>query len=113
MIETTEKEKRPTSITVICVIGFFGALVAIPLVFSPIAQQVGAWYPPYLGFSSVVGLVCMIGLWTMKKWAAYAYTGFVAINQIVLLAMGAWNVMALIIPGVAIFFALKHVSKMS
>jgi hypothetical protein len=113
MNETPEKAKRPTSITVICVIGFLGALVSLPLIFSPIAQEIGSWYPPYLGFSTVVGLVCMVGLWTMKKWAAYAYTGFVALNQIVLLAMGVWNVMALLIPAVVIFFALKHVSKMS
>lgn len=113
MSDTTEKTKRPTSITVICVIGFLGALIAVPLIFSPIAQQIGSWYPPYLGLSSVIGLVCMVGLLMMKKWAAYTYTGFVVLNQIVLLAMGVWNVMALLIPAVVIFFALKHVSKMS
>ncbi|VAW78349.1 hypothetical protein MNBD_GAMMA12-3786 [hydrothermal vent metagenome] len=113
MSEMKEKEKRPTSITVICVIGFVGALITVPLIFSQIAQQIGAWYPPYLGFSAVIGLVCMIGLWMMKKWAAYTYTGFVALNQVILLAMGVWNIMALLIPTVVIFFALKNVSKMS
>jgi hypothetical protein len=113
MSETTEKAKRPTSITVICVIGFIGALITVPLIFSPIAPQIGAWYPPYLAFSAVVGLVCMVGLWMMKKWAAYTYTGFVALNQIVLLAMGVWNILALLIPAIVIFFALKNVSKMS
>jgi len=113
MNEETEKAKRPTSITVICVIGFIGALITIPLIFSSIAQQIGAWYPPYLGFSAIVGLACMVGLWMMKKWAAYTYTGFVALNQVVLLAMGVWNFMALLIPAVVIFFALKHVKKMT
>jgi glycerol-3-phosphate acyltransferase PlsY len=113
MNETTENTKRPTSITVICVIGFIGALLAIPLVFSSIAQQVGAWYPPYLGFSAVVGLACMVGLWMMMKWAAYTYTGLVALNQIVMLAMGVWNIMALLIPAVVIFFALKHAPRMT
>ena len=56
MNETSEKAKRPTSITVICVVGFIGALLAIPLIFSPISQQIGAWYPPYLGLSVVVGI---------------------------------------------------------
>jgi hypothetical protein len=111
--EATERAKRPTSITVICVIGFLGALITVPLIFSSIAQQIGTWYPPYLAFSAVVGLFCMVGLWMMKKWAAYAYTGFVAVNQVVMLAMGVWNIMALLIPAIVIFFALKHVSKMS
>ena len=113
MNETTEKAKRPTSITVICVIGFIGILITVPLIFSPVAQQVGSWYPPYLGVSAVIGLACMVGLWMMKKWAAYTYTGFVALNQIVLLAMGVWNIMALLIPAIVIFFALKNVSKMT
>ena len=55
----------------------------------------------------------MIGLWMMKKWAAYTYTGLVGINQIVLIAMGVWNIMALAIPAIVIFFALKHSPKMS
>ena len=113
MNETTEKAKRPTSITVICVLGFVGVLIVVPLIFSSIARQIGPWYPPYLGFSAVTGLVCMVGLWKMRKWAAYAYTGFVALNQVVLLAMGVWNVMALLIPAIVIFFALKNISKMT
>lgn len=106
-------QKRPTSITVICIIGFIGSLIALPLIFSPMAQQIGAWYPPYLGFASIVGLICMIGLWMMKKWAAYAYTAFVVINQIVLMAMGVWTFMALLIPAIVVFFALKNLPKMS
>ncbi|MGB3493606.1 MAG: hypothetical protein WBA57_12815 [Elainellaceae cyanobacterium] len=114
MNETTAKKgKRPTSITVVCIIGFIGALLTVPLIFSPLVQQIGAWYPPYLGFSAVVGLACMVGLWMMKKWAAYTYIGFFALNQVVLLAMGSWNVMALLIPAIVIFFVLKNVSKMT
>ena len=96
----------------ICVIGFIGGAFSIPMIFSDIAGQFGSWYPPYLGLSAVLGLVCMIGLWKMKKWAAYTYTGFVALNQVVLLAMGVWNIMALIIPGIVIGIALTHVNKM-
>jgi hypothetical protein len=113
MTATTEKAKRPTSITVICILGFIGALISVPVVLSPLAQQVGSWYPPYLGLSIVVGFACMIGLWMMKKWAAYTYTGFVALNQVVLLAMGVWNILALVIPAIVIFFALRNVSKMT
>jgi hypothetical protein len=55
----------------------------------------------------------MVGLWMMKKWAAYTYTGLVVINQIVLIVMGVWNILALLIPAVVVFFALKNISKMS
>ncbi len=106
-------KKRPTSITVMCIIGLFGALVTIPLIFSSIAQSIGAWYPPYLAFSALVGAACMVGLWMMKKWAVYVYIVFCGINQIVLLVMGVWNFMALILPAIVIFFMLRKVSQMS
>ena len=94
--------KRPGIITAICVIGFIGAFAAVALAFSDISKQIGAWYPPYLAFSAVVGFVCMIGLWMMKKWGIITYTTFFAINQVVLLAFGVWNIFALIIPGIVI-----------
>lgn len=113
MNEIIEKADRPASITVICVIGFIGALIAVPLIFSPVAQQIGFWQQFYLGLSSLMGLACMLGLWMMKKWAVHTYIGLTALNQIVLLAMGLWSVMALLAPAIVIFFALKHVSEMS
>ena len=44
----------------------------------------------------------MIGLWMMKKWSIVTYTIFFAINQVVLLVAGVWNIFALIIPGIVI-----------
>ncbi|HUV50402.1 MAG TPA: hypothetical protein VMW78_05210 [Anaerolineae bacterium] len=105
--------KRPTSITIICVVGFIGALLSVPLFFSAIAKSMGVWYQLYLALVSIMGLVCMVGLWKMKKWAAYTYAGFVSLNQFVMLAMGIWNIGALIMPGVVVAFALAHSKKMS
>lgn len=109
---TTANVSRPTAITVICVIGFIGAAFTIPLIFSDIAHKIGAWYPPYLAFSAVVGFVCMVGLWKMRRWAVFTYTGFVALNQLVMLMMGVWNLFALLIPGIVIAIAFTHLSKM-
>jgi len=36
-----------------------------------------------------------------------------AINQVVLLVVGLWSVMALLIPAIVVFFALKHSPQMS
>ena len=96
MNDEVVKIKRPVSITVICIIGFTGGIISIPLIFSSNARQIGSWYPPYLALGVIIGLLSMVGLWTMKKWAAFLYIGFVILNQIVLLAMGVWNIMALI-----------------
>ena len=94
--------KRPGRITAICVFGLFGALFTIPMLFSNVVKQIGPWYPPYLALSFIVGSACLIGLWMMKKWGVITYTVLVGINQIVLIAMGVWNVFALIIPVIII-----------
>jgi hypothetical protein len=111
--EKQEEKKRPTAITVICVLGFIGAGFTIPLIFSDIAGQIASWYPTYLGLSAIIGLSCMFGLWQMKKWAAYTYIGFVVLNQIVLLTMGSWNIMAILIPAIIIGITLTHINKMN
>ncbi len=104
--------KRPIAITVICIMGFIGAVFTIPLLFSNAAKLIGNWYPPYLGLSAVVGIISMVGLWKMKKWAAYLYAAFVVINQIVLLVMGVWNILALLMPAVVTVIAFAHIRKM-
>jgi hypothetical protein len=112
MNDTPAASQRPVAVTVICVLGFIGAAFTIPLIFSDAARGIGAWYPPYLAFSAVVGLVCMIGLWKMMKWSVFAYTAFVILNQCVLMAMGAWNILALLIPAIVIVIAFMYLPKM-
>ena len=92
MNETAVKIKRPTSIKVICIIGFIGLLFSIPIIFPAVAQQLGSWYPAYAGHFGC-DRCCMFG-WTMddEKWAAYAYTILFVVNQIILLATGFWNI---------------------
>jgi hypothetical protein len=104
--------ERPVAITIICVLGFIGAALSIPLIFSDIARGIGAWYPPCLAFSAVVGFVCMIGIWKMIKWAVFAYTAFVVLNQVVLFSMGVWNIFALLLPAIVIAIGFTYLSKM-
>lgn len=112
-VEKVVKTKRPTSITVICIIAFIGVISKVPLIFLPEVKQIGSWYPSYFTLIAVICFVCLIGIWKMRKWAAYTYTGFNVLNQVVLLATGFWNIMALIIPAIVILFVLKNISKMS
>jgi len=104
--------KRPTAITVICILGVIGALITIPMIFSPMIRQFGTWYPPFLALSTLIGLVCMVGLWQMKRWAVYTYIGMVVVSTVVLVATGLWNLFALVGPAIVIFFALRHLAEM-
>jgi hypothetical protein len=103
---------RPVAISIICIFGFFGAFIAIPMVFSNAARNVGLWYPPYLAVSAAVVGACMFGLWKMRLWSILLYTVFSALNQVVLLATGHWNASAIAIPGIVIVLGFAYFSRM-
>jgi hypothetical protein len=104
-------QKRPTAITIICVLMAFGSLVAVPLAFSKAAHQVGPWYPPLLLISSILGLVSLVGFWLMRRWAVFLYTGVFVVVQIVMLSLGQASPIGTIIPLIVIasgFIFLKQ-----
>jgi hypothetical protein len=112
-IEATQpSNSRSGIITALCVLMFVGVLFTVPIIFSQIARDIGAWYPPLLAFSAVVGIVCMVGLWNMRKWPVYAYTAFCGVNQVILLATGLWSISAIALPGIFIAIMFSQLSKM-
>jgi len=76
------------------------------------ARSIGAWYPPYLAASAIIGAACTVGFWLMRRWALYLYTAMVVINQIVFLAMGVWTIMALILPAIVVGIGFAYFSRM-
>ena len=100
--------RRPMAITVICVIGFVGVGLTVPLVFSEMAKQIGAWFGPYAGFVAITNLICMIGLWRTKLWGLYTYIALVLVNQIVLIAKGEWHIVVLPVQVIIILIGLYH-----
>jgi hypothetical protein len=104
---------RPIAITVLCVLCAIGVVFVIPVLFSEAVWAIGAWYPPYLAASAVIGAACMVGFWLMRKWALYLYTAMFVLNQIVFLAMGVWTIMALIIPAIVVGIGFYYSSRMS
>lgn len=109
----TQTTPRPVAITVICILGFIGAALSIPLVFSGAASNIASWYPAFLGLSAVVGLICMIGLWKMKKWGVFLYTAMVVVVQVVLFAAHLWTPFSLLFPAIIIAIGFAYLSKMS
>jgi len=71
-----------------------------------------SWYPPYLAFSAVIGGICMFGFWKMRRWALFSYTVFCAINQLVLLLTGHWNLLAILLTGIVIAIGFAYLSRM-
>jgi hypothetical protein len=113
MNEPAERAKRPLAITLICILGFFGVAFSIPVIFVGAVRQMGPWYSVYQGLCVLVGGACMFGLWMMKKWAAFLYAGFAALNQVILLLLGMWSLTSLVLPALVAVVALLNVRKMN
>lgn len=107
-----ENAKRPVTITIVCILGFVGALISVALVFSDTAKSIGAWYPFYLAVATVTGLVCFVGFWQMKRIAVFIYAGLVGLNQVIMLATGIWSFGALIYPGIIVALTFYYSKKM-
>ncbi|OGR42687.1 MAG: hypothetical protein A2X35_01680 [Elusimicrobia bacterium GWA2_61_42] len=110
--EEAAGEKRPLIITIACVIGAIGAVMSVPLIFSDLARGLGAWYAPYIAGSVLASLVCVIGLWKMRRWGAYLYAGVAITNQLVIYSMGMWHFPDLAVPAVFAAIAFSQLHKM-
>jgi len=105
--------KRPVLITIICVIGFIAAILTFIMAFSGTTKLIGSWYPVYLIATRVITIIGIIGLWKMKKWAAYTYIAVLTLNQFILIALGTWNAIGLIFPAVVAGVILSQIKKMN
>lgn len=99
-------------ITIVCVLGFIGALFSVPILFTQRAWSIGAGYPPYAAVAVIIGIVCMVALWHMKRWAAITYAAYAVLTQIPLMVAGIWSLFALVIPGIAVAIVLSKYKDM-
>jgi hypothetical protein len=113
MAESRWNPEKPLVISAICIIGIINAIQMLSLILSPMAKQLGAIYPFYFSVSVLISLVCIGGLWLLKRWAALLYMVVLICNQVVLVVMGYWELTAAIIPMAIILLLFKHLDKMS
>lgn len=104
--------RRTAVITVLCVIGFAGAVLTVPVLFSPGVRAVGDWYPVFLGWAALASLGCVAAMWRMYRLGVYFYAFFALANQLVTLYMQVWRWPDLVVPAVFLGLALTQVPKM-
>ena len=103
---------RPIAITIVCLLGFLGTLVIVPLIFSAQARSIGAWFPAALAFSAIASFVSMVGLWQMRRWSVYLYAGATVIGEVFAVLAGTFNILSVIVPGIAIAVMLMYLGRM-
>lgn len=112
-IKKTSNIERPLPFTVACKIGIIGAVISLPYVLSGShVKDVGGWFPFYMIFSTVVSIYCLLGLWSMRRWSLYLYSGLLLANQTILLSVGLWNPSSLIVSSIVVIFGVAYFHKM-
>lgn len=101
------------AIKAVCVIGFINATQMLNLIFSPVTKHISLIFPAYFAVAVLISLVCLAGLWLMKKWAAVTYAIILICNQIALIMMGFWEITALVIPAVIMAVLFKQRKNMT
>jgi hypothetical protein len=105
--------KRPSSITLISILGILSGLLSFYFVFQNDIQGPSLGKTAFYVLGGIVFLSCGIGFWLMKKWAVYTYLIFAIIDQIFLLVIGRWTLLTLLIPAIVVYVGYKHLSEMS
>lgn len=90
------KNKRPTLITILCVIGFIGFPIQIlstifnflPKVSGMTIVSSSIWFSVFNIIMGLVFLIGFIGIWKMKKWGLIIYIVSLILDYIVLISLG-------------------------
>jgi len=111
--------KRPTSITTICILTFillFLFLAGIIILF--IAKGHDNFMPILFAIFFVIHLITWLGIWYMKKWAAYMAIAIIGISIVVYSLSTTRKDLIYYVPSVAYYIItliilLKNIKAMS
>src|ERR1035437_1416738 len=65
--------KRPTVLSIVCMIGFAWVLFTFTGVFSPSVKKLGVFMPAIYGLIIAATFISFIGVWHMKRWGTELY----------------------------------------
>jgi uncharacterized membrane protein (DUF2068 family) len=65
--------KRPTIISIICVIGYLSVVFTFPQIFSPAIKKLGVFVPAIFGILVAIHFIACVGIWYFKKWGVQLF----------------------------------------
>lgn len=114
-------QKRPTIITIMCVLRFTGLILILiyalwlmqnPLIGRFAGQFTSNWYAYFMVVMAVANGIALMGIWQMKKWGAYSYIALLTFQLFFALSIGRLSAVAGIADFVCIFIVFFHLDKM-
>ena len=89
------KIKRPTILTVTCILAILRFLVLFAMIASPDIKRLGGMYPAIFGVITAAQFISIVGIWHMKKWGVHWFTTCFFVKLFVLVTiddLGGWTI---------------------
>ncbi len=102
-------KKRPTILSVICIIGFLWIVFTFPGMFSPSTKKLGDWVPAVYGFIIALSFISFIGVWNMKRWGVEMYIAVFFCKQVFFLFTNQLDISAIIGIVFSVWFIITFV----
>lgn len=90
--------KRPTIVTVVCVIAFVVSVLSFANVFSPFIKKKGDFFPAINGLLIACEFISLVGVWYMKRWGLNLYLITAILYQALLIGIDNWAFYKVILP---------------
>lgn len=110
-----DNPERPTIITVICILGWLGALVSTLGFLLQLTPYIATWYQILTLLLALTSCFALYGFWSMQRWGVWLHGFLVVVNQVVLfiLGFGIYSLIFLIIPGAVLGIGVFYYQKMT
>ena len=103
----SEQPKRPVFVTAICVLLWFGTLVALITLGSDTNKRIASWYPTYNASYVLLQAAFAVGMWQMRRWGFVGFVVLVAANLAVHFALSQWSPIAIGLYMVVCYFLIR------
>lgn len=60
--------KRPTLVSIVCIIGWLMVVLCFMYAFSPTVKKMGEYYPALYSLIICLQFIAFVGVWYMKRW---------------------------------------------
>ncbi len=108
------EKKRSTIIALLCIWMALGAIFNIFIILLAVIDGMKGWDLALLITSWFIGLVSIIGLWRMRKWAVVLYTVFNIITIIIMIwTKGTLRTETIFLPSVVMVILISQFNKMN
>jgi len=105
--------KRPRVLSILVGADFVIVLVSMGFIMMPSIRRLGDWMPAFYGFLIALEFISLIGVWHMKRWGVWLFTGVFFAQTIFFMLIDHLNMMGTFYSFVLLVLFIAYYRRMS